>query len=453
MAAQNIGDRRELFVDTHLINNLTGHIHQHLHEPVDKGIVINHDAPWEGTTSGYNTTVKDGDLFRMYYRGWDLDENKKKEDYQASACVAESNDGINWTKPNLGLISHNGSADNNIILKTDHLTHNFVPFIDTNPDAKHRYRGVGRGHGDRIHGLFAMHSDDGLRWEPTDPEPMKLEGRFDSQNLAFWDPVCSAYRIYFRDMERGHRAIKTATSPDFENWTAGEFITYQGSPPDTHLYTSQIGPYHRAPHIYMGFPTRFIQERGQITEGLFMSSRDGESFTRFEESFIRPGLNPNKWGNRCNYTWYGLIETASDITGAPPEISLFTDEKYYTGHPVSTRRHSIRLDGFVSMRAGMSGGEVVTEPLVFEGSSLEVNVSTSAAGSMHIAILDENEKAIDGFSLEDADEFFGDSVEHTVTWNGDQDVSRLEGHQIRLRIVLKDADLYSFKFGSESPSS
>ena len=58
MRPLDIGRRRELFVDTHLIDNLTGHIHQYLHEPADKGLVIDHDAPWEGTTCGYNSTVK-----------------------------------------------------------------------------------------------------------------------------------------------------------------------------------------------------------------------------------------------------------------------------------------------------------------------------------------------------------------------------------------------------------
>ena len=448
----DIANRRELFVDTHLIERLTGHIHQHLHEPVDRGIALDHDASWEGTTCGYNTTFQDGNRFRMYYRGWNLDENKRKEDYVACCCVAESDDGIAWQKPNLGLIERDGSTNNNIIIETDHLTHNFVPFIDTNPNAAHQYRGVGRGTGDQIHNLFAMHSDDGLRWESTYHEPMQIEGRFDSQNLVYWDPNCESYRIYFRDLERGHRAIKTATSSDFINWSDAPFLSYEGSPPDTHLYTSQIEPYYRAPHIYVGFPTRFIQNRGQITEGLFMSSRNGVHFSRFEESFIRPGLNPNKWGNRCNYTWYGLIETPSDIADAPPEITLFTDEKYYTGMPVSTRRHTLRLDGFVSLRAGMSGGEIVTTPVTFAGSSLEVNISTSAAGSARIALLDENEYTIEGYSLEDSDEFFGDSVAHVATWKGSSDLAGLQGQPVRLRIAMNDADVYAFKFGISGPS-
>jgi len=445
----NIGTRRELFVDAHLIDGLTGHIHQHLHEPVDRGIVMTHDAPWEGTTCGYNTTVRVEDGFRMYYRGWDLHEDTAKEAHTPVSCVIESKDGIHWTKPNLGLIEYDGSTDNNIILETDFATHNFVPFIDTNPacDPSAKWKGVGRGSGDDKLKLFALHSSDGIHWERSSQVPLRLDGKFDSQNLAFWDPNIAAYRIYYRKMERDHRAIRTAISPDFVDWSEEGFLGY-GSAPDTHLYTNQIEPYYRAPHIYIGFPTRFIQDRGQITEGLFMSSRDGLHFNRWEEAFIRPGLNPSKWGNRCNYTWYGLIETVSPIDDAPPEISLFTDEKYYSGEPVATRRHTLRLDGFVSLRAGMAGGEVTTNPIAFTGSSLEVNVSTSAAGSMRIEILDETEKSIEGYSLDDCDEFFGDSVEHTVTWNGEKDVSKLGGQPIRLRIVLHDADVYSFQFST-----
>jgi hypothetical protein len=345
------------------------------------------------------------------------------------------------------LVEFDGTTENNIILETDFATHNFVPFIDTNPacDPSTPWKGLGRGAGDEKLKLFALHSSDGIHWERSSPDPIRLEGRFDSQNLAYWDPNIAAYRIYFRDLERKHRAIRTAVSSDFADWTESVFLDY-GSGPDTHLYTGQIAPYYRAPHIYLGFPTRFLQDRDSITEGLFMTSRDGLHFNRWEEAFIRPGLNPGKWGNRCNYTWYGLIETPSDIPGAPPEISLFTNEKYYTGEPVSTRRHTLRLDGFVSLRAGWAGGEAVTQPIIFSGSSLEVNISTSAAGSMCVEILDDSGKAIEGYSLDDSDEYFGDTVEHTVTWNGESDVSKLEGEPIRLRYVLHDADIYSFRF-------
>jgi hypothetical protein len=59
------------------------------------------------------------------------------------------------------------------------------------------------------------------------------------------------------------RAIKTATSKDFLNWSAGVKLEYPGYPGalTEQLYTNQIKPYHRAPHILLGFRVRYL-ERG-----------------------------------------------------------------------------------------------------------------------------------------------------------------------------------------------
>ena len=141
-----------------------------------------------------------------------------------------------------------------------------------------------------------------------------------------------------------------------------------------------------------------------------------------------------------------MIETESDLPGAPKEISFYTNEAYYCNEPSRTRRHTVRLDGFVSAWAGLKGGEILTAPIRFDGGQLEANVSTSAAGLLRVQILDENARAIDGFSFEDCDDFFGDTVAHTVTWKGSDDVSSLAGKPIRLCFALSDADLYSYRF-------
>ena len=63
-----LGARRELFVDDYLIERIDN-AQLRLHEPVPRNVAIEHDAPWEGNTSGYHTIFKDGRLFRAYYRG------------------------------------------------------------------------------------------------------------------------------------------------------------------------------------------------------------------------------------------------------------------------------------------------------------------------------------------------------------------------------------------------
>ena len=178
-----------------------------------------------------------------------------------------------------------------------------------------------------------------------------------------------------------------------------------------------------------------------------MSSRDGVSFRRWAEAFIRPGPIGEKWHNRSNYIWWGLVETASPLPGASKELSLYTNERYYyEGQGVKTRRYTCRIDGFVSAHASFRGGEVLTKPLVFAGDKLLVNFSTSAAGSLRVQIEDSEGRVVPGLGFADCPEIYGDDIERAVTWQRCGDVGRLAGEPIRLRFELHDADLYAFGF-------
>jgi hypothetical protein len=444
--------RWELFVDDYLIERMEGEVSLRLHRPVPRAVVMVHDRPWEGNTCGYHTILQDGSLYRMYYRGWDHDMSTGKQRHPAVVCYAESSDGIRWRRPDLGLVEFAGSKANNIIW--DGIgSHNFTPFKDANPNCAPdvRYKAVGRGEGADNKKLYAFASPDAVRWRLLRDEPILTEGAFDSQNLAFWDAVREQYRCYFRDFREGRRDIKVSTSPDFVRWSKPEWLRFPGAPKE-HLYTNQIMPYHRAPHLLIGFPTRYVPQRGSLTEGLFMSSRDGVTFRRWAEAFIRPGRNPQRWHNRSNYIWWGLVETDSSLPGAGKELSLYTNERYYyEGQGVKTRRYTCRLDGFVSVHASFAGGQVLTKPLVFEGNRLAINFATSAAGSLRVQIEDAQGRPLDGFAFSDCPGIYGDQIEHTVRWQGGADLASLAGKPIRLRIALHDADLYAFGFGYPTP--
>ena len=88
----------------------------------------------------------------------------------------------------------------------------------------------------------------------------------------------------------------------------------------------------------------------------------------------------------------------------------------------------------------------MTKPLVFGGDRLVINYSTSAAGSLRVEIQDANGDPIPDFHLQDSPEIFGDAIGQTVRWEQGSDVSALAGRPIRLRFVMKDADLYSIRF-------
>jgi len=304
----DVGTRLELFVDDHLIAEREN-VKRRLHRPEPQEVALVHDEPWEGGISLYHTVFED-DRYRMYYRA------AGHEGAQYTA-YAESDDGLDWRKPDVGSYEFEGSTENNIVFgpEPEGVSHNLTPFRDPTEDSgsETRYKAVGAGDD----GLLALGSSGGLEWTLLSEEPIftRDQGAFDSQNVVFWDRVREEYRAYFRYFD-GRRAIKTATSGDFEEWSDPVPLEYPEAP-EEQLYTNGIGPYYRAPHIFVGFPARYverdpdsesmrrlpgweqrreelIEESGRsgyaLTDTLFMASRDGTEFQRGSRAFLRPGL-------------------------------------------------------------------------------------------------------------------------------------------------------------------
>lgn len=469
----DIGSRLELMVDDYLIEGLSGDAELMLHHPIPQEVAITMDKHWEGNSCAYMTVFRDGDLYRMYYRGSHAVYTKDKieEPHPEYTCYAESRDGITWVKPNLGLFEIDGTLDNNVIMTKDAggwATHNFCPFIDTKPGipSSERYKALGGVTG----GLYAFTSADGIRWKKVQEQPVITKGDFDSQNLAFWDTERGEYRAYFRAFRDG-RDIKTCTSKDFIQWSDPVYLEYSPGRV-SELYTNQVNPYYRAHHILLGFPTRYTdrgwkeytkflpqydyrlirgsrspREGTAVTDGMFMTSRDRLNFKVWPESFIRPGLRlSGGWFYGDNYHNLGLVETRSNIDGAPDELSIYVSEGSLQGDSVSWRRHTMRIDGFVSVNAPLSGGEMLTKPIIFQGKQLLINFSTSAVGSIQVEIQDAKGKPISGFSLSESEEIFGDSLSQVVLWKNGSDLGDLSGKPVRLRFLLRDADLYSYQF-------
>ena len=414
-----------------------------------------------------------------------------------------SKDGINWTRPDLGFVKYKGWENNNIIFTYDPsvkvdfsdldagndllsgkkvkftgAVHNFTPMIDTNPDCKpdEKFKAVG-GHDHRL--LYAFKSPDGIHWSMMQEEPVIFDGMLDSQNLAFWDPLQKRYYAYYRDFKNKKgdnrkyntkqdfsymdRDVKFATSKDFINWTDGEWIDWR---PDrmTQLYTSQIQLYPGTEHLRIGFPMRYVINRGLFSElneriaksntyyasvytdtGL-VTSRDGRSFKMWAEAILRPGPTNENWFYSFGQTALNLFETPSQYPGGPNEWSFYVlDHGAWFGNGVSFNRYSIRKDGFVSASSPMAGGSFVTKPIVFTGNALLINFETSANGSVRIELQDPDGSPLPGLSLDDFPSLLGNSVAYTVNWNSDAKLADYAGKPVRLKVELKDADLFAIQ--------
>ena len=233
----NLGDRREIFVDYHLIDRLTG-TSLVMQRPVDQGPVLFFDDPWEGPFAFLGAIIKDKDTYRMYYRGWP-DPPYSDTSESIFCCYAQSKDGIHWEKPNLKIHTYKGSFDNNII--TTHGINYVSPFLDANPNAvpDERYKGICVGGTNPYDlALFASISPDGIHWRRLE-EPVFTKGVFDGSNLAFWSESEKQYVCYFRTWSEGNfaeykgfRTVGRTTSADFfNNWSEPVQMTFG----DTHM--------------------------------------------------------------------------------------------------------------------------------------------------------------------------------------------------------------------------
>jgi hypothetical protein len=484
-----LGSRRELFVDRTLIASLNG-ANLRLHEPVSGGTAITIDKPWEGPANfGMSVIELDGRML-MYYRGWPAND---PQDENGVGCVAESRDGgVTWTKPALDLVKRPDWPANNIIATVagmPRFSFPCAPFVDTRPGvpAGERVKMIesvpvsGERHtamtdpaGPKR--LVFWVSADGFTFRKLEPQPEFVSGlrnSFDGGNTMFWSQAEGQYVLYYRwwdgdEWVTGRRTMARTTSKDFMTWTKPVPMTY-GDSPREQFYVNNTQPYMRAPHLYVAPAARFMAGRQVLDESraqaigvkeigkhvyfkdcsdaALLTSRAGSRVydRTFMESFIRPGVGDANWVSRTNYPLTGILPAG------PGQMQLFVTRDYMqaTWH---IERLLLRIDGFASLSAPWGGGEMVTKLITFAGDSLDINYRTGAAGSVKVEIQDANGTPLPGFAVSDCREIIGDEIERVVTWKAGSDVESLAGRPVRLRFVLADADVFSFRFSSQKPN-
>jgi hypothetical protein len=443
-AAADIGTRRELFVDKILIDSLT-HAALALQPPVDKGVVFRFDRPWEGMGSTYVTVIRDGALFRMHYRG---QPTEKESD--SVTCYAESKNGLDWVRPDLGLHEVQGTRNNNVILTEPARKDSFAPFLDHNPGARpsERYKATASGSAS----LAGYTSPDGIHW--TNTYKTILRGfEFDSLNVAFWSEVEKRYVCYYRDWhgikKANTRRIRRATTTDFSAFRDEGLMEYSypngGAPASyEHHYVNGTHPYPRAPHQYIALAARFQGEKAE-TDPLFMTSRAGSLvYDRlFPGPYFKPAAEIGPQLARSNFPVENCVQTG------PRELSFYVGHKYRSGAN-HLRRYSLRLDGFVAVSPTNGVGELLTKPLTFAGKRLTLNYRARSNGKVRVEIRRADGTPVTGYALADAVPLTGDEIDGEAAWKSGRDVSALAGQPVRLRFVLENADLFALQFQSEA---
>jgi len=453
----DVGGSLELFVDKCLVSEMKG-----------VGLKLNPLQPAASSsptalTGHYATILKDGDICRFYCRRDGTAKTWAARHKGEITLYAESRDGIHWTQPDLNLYPNTmvGGVPvpkNAVLANVPPANHNFTPFKDARPGVPRdeQYKALG-GHfrppegwlrktqGDAAveeskqlpGGLASFVSPDGIHWKKLKQDAVTCEQKaFDSQNVSFWSVAEQQYVCYFRIFDRGPgdkrgcRAVARTTSKDFLNWTRPTIM--KGRAPNEEWYTNGTHPYFRAPHIYIAPATRYLEKEATNTRVILMTTRAGsDTYDRSfgQEDFV-PDPDP---GNRRNYIAWNSVQTG------PRELSFYRLGKRYT----------LRLDGFGSVHADDNVGELITKPLKFSGRRLLVNFKTRGDGCLQVELLDAAGSPIPGWTIQDNVPLSGDEIEKEVAWKDGSDLGRWSGKPIRLRLVMKRADLYALRFVGE----
>ena len=475
-----VGHDRQLLMDWHVVDDLNGcgrTVHQPKKHPDNP--VLSPGEPYEGSgLHSFGTIMREPEtgLFRAWVPTSD-DELMKSEGkglFVKRGHYYESDDGIEWRRPNLGLIEHKGSKANNIFIAsyTDNL---YVLRLPPRLHERGRYamvycsilmgeeaRNAERGHGGRN---FIAFSDDGIRWTDA-PENPVWYGRTDCGNNIVYNPDRDVFMMFRRaTINAGEiRRIAYSESDDLISWSQPVNIVRREENDPLYLYSMHVHPYHG---VYLGQLLRLFSpphpQQEELGNGMdyrmdteLAWSRDG---IRWERHPHKPAFVPVSPNYRDSPDW-GMAQGMGNIIEMDDHVRVYWGGREYLhgGYSVENdpRRGGIclgtlRRDGFVSVDAGEDGGYMLTRPLKFPGGRLRINARTGSEGFVRVAV---RGGAGDGdgvwpteWRFEQSVPFSGDSLDQEMSWQHGKDLGAFPGNgALRLHFWMEDAELYSFRF-------
>jgi len=308
-------------------------------------------------------------------------------------------------------------------------------------------------------GMYFYTSGDGINWRRNEVSQLPL--RSGGEGECFWDDQRGRYASYIKRDSSFHseECARPGGRVGVGFWTKEILKPWPFHPMDTPYFegypfpsvtcegptsfpVTEAGEVYRiraikypwAPDVYLSFVWRYSPDNDEVRHVDLGISRDGENWSFFGTDWYIP------LGSQAEeLTLYGLIRRGDEIWQYVDEGGAHGGDGqrvYY--------RYCQRLDGFVSLDAGVLPGTATTLPLVFEGDQLVLNLN--AQGSARVGITDENGEAYPGFTPEDCDPIEGDHIKATVTWNGRSSVAALADKTVRLSFEMQDCKLFAFEF-------
>ena len=446
---------RQLFVDDYLVA-ATENVQRTLHQAVKHSanpLMVEH-TPWEGSGPVFPIVRRDGPTgrFRMWYAGATRYDLPSGMSVRFPALYAESEDGLQWQRPELGLHEYEGSTANNIVIPAGNL---FGLHIDeSDPDPQRRYKGIvwHEPHYVPREGYFLYTSPDGIHWTRARDQPLALslsgyalpQSGIGDTSIFRWDHLLGKYVGDVKFVLPGvMRTRGIMESDDLIHWSRPRVTIYPDAldATDSQIYANLSFCYES---LWLGFLRVMHTERTvgykQTTVEL-TASRDGRHYYRVgnRDEVLALG-SEQEWDTDYHEPAWDPIPVGDELWVYYRSGKLRKDE---------TRRYDLglarfRRDGFASLDASDVPGTVITRPLTFPGQRLFVNADVADGGYLKAAVLTAGREPVAGRTLAECRPAIGDSVAIPLTWQTVEEITIPAGDHVRLQFELQNARLYSF---------
>jgi hypothetical protein len=495
----------QFFIDDLFIAE-SNNINLCLEPPQKAGIVLAPERPWEAYRIFPSTILEDDGIYKIWYEsiahypgkegtvpcprcrannsgekavcvkcGWPLLDMQWMEEQLIHQCYAVSKDGVQWERPDLGLVEYAGNRKNNIVESCG------VPSINPRGPSEEKFMSILQHQGS----LYITVSPDGLHWKRK-PHPV-LPFTADTNNQIIFDPAIGKYIAFLRGFPGRRTIVRCAfNSLDEAPWpyhecrrkpdhTGTMYIENEletvmdidkNDPLLPGLDINHLSACFYTNGVYLGFPGLFRKYPGQLNrqgrenhryfaqgnDGTFETqlavSRDGRTWTRPDRHpYVSTGLYGEPDG--------GIIMVAPGLISHGEKMYQYYGGKLTTHgifEPVNDKpdgaifRLVQQKDRFIAATAGIQGGWFRTPLLRHHGNRLELNIDCQGLGETCVQILDEKCKPLPGFTQDDCDPVDLNQLCQVVTWHGHHDIGSTAGKSIRLEFFMRASKLFTFRF-------
>lgn len=456
----------QLFVDDYLIastSNIQKQFHKLKQRPRNPIF-----TPKKSMSYPFFMMREETGKFRMWYiqRGSYIDKDGNRR--RLPSAYIESDDGIHWREPDLGLIEADGSKHNNLV---HHKALEGIIYEPWEKDPQRRFKALVHHEPDNdqnqpepFEGYWLNVSPDGIHWTRAHKYAsmtsltgylMPQPGIGDTSSFR-WDPVLKKYICNAKFVLPGkYRAYGLCESDDLIHWTRPRMMFYRDAldPVGLQYYAHYTFNYES---MWLGllktmqyFEIERNKKYWKHCQWQLSTSRDGRHFVRCADRtpILPVAKTADEWGGD-----YPCFANGGPIRMGDELWFYYSDRRHaYNTAPkpaevglINLGLATLRVDGFASLNADSTPGTVTTRPLTFSAGKLFVNAEIGQGGWIKTALLAPDKQPIENYTVEDAVTVTKGGLAQSVKWQKSDKLKLPEGEHIRLKFTLKNAKLYSF---------